>query len=197
MSPTRGLAAAALVLGSLAAVAGQPAPVARGKVDVTHLASMIVNEQDHVDAIDLAHWIRERKPGLRVVDVRSPEAFSDYRVPGAENIPLDALTQAGFAPTDTVVLYSGGGAHAAQAWVLLRALGVRQVFFLSGGLDEWIDDVMEPLLPDDATPEETAAFAAVAEISRYFGGTPHTGPRPSPEAVSGREAVARNKRRGC
>jgi len=197
VTTSRWLAATALVLGGLAAVAGPPSPAARGEVDVTRLASMIVHEEDHVDAIDLARWIRDRKRGLRVIDVRSPEEFEAYRVPTAENVPLDQLTDAGFAPTDTVVLYSGGGAHAAQAWVLLRALGLRQVFFLSGGLDEWIADVMEPLLPDDATEEEKAAFAPVADVSRYFGGTPHTGPRRAAEAAAGREAIARNKRRGC
>jgi rhodanese-related sulfurtransferase len=195
MTSPRTLAVAALLLGGLAAVAGRPVATVPGSVDVSRLASMIVREQDHVDAIDLARWIQDRRPGLRVVDVRAREDFETYRVPTAENIPLDELALAGFAPTDTVVLYSGGGAHAAQAWILLRALGVRHVYFLSGGLDEWIADVMEPLLPDDATPEELAAFQPIAEVSRYFGGTPRTGPRA--DAGTGGDGVTRMKRRGC
>ena len=197
MTMTRGLAAAALLLGGLAGIAGQPVATARGEIDVNHLASTIARELDHVEAIDLARWIRDGKQGLRVVDVRPPAQFENYRLPAAENIPLDKLGLAVFAPSDTVVLYSGGGAHAAQAWVLLRALGLRQVFFLSGGLDEWVNDVMRPLLPDDATPGEKAAFQSTAGISRYFGGTPRTGPRPAAGSTDGTDAAARLKRRGC
>jgi 3-mercaptopyruvate sulfurtransferase SseA len=50
----------------------------------------------------------------------------------------------GFAKDDTIVLISDGGAHAAQAWVFLRALGHEHVVFLRGGLGEWLDDVMNP-----------------------------------------------------
>jgi 3-mercaptopyruvate sulfurtransferase SseA len=42
------------------------------------------------------------------------------------------------------VLVSDGGAHAAQGWVFLRALGIAHVYFLRGGLGEWLDDVMNP-----------------------------------------------------
>jgi 3-mercaptopyruvate sulfurtransferase SseA len=109
----------------------------RGQVDVDALTSMIATERDHIDARDLAQWIKIRKPGLRVIDLRAAEAFSADHIPTAENLPLEKLGHAGFSPTDTVVLYSQGGAHAAQAWVLLRALGLHQVYFLSGGFDEW------------------------------------------------------------
>jgi rhodanese-related sulfurtransferase len=198
VTTNRALAATALVLGALAAAAGAPRPSTPGQIDVDELASMVVHEQDHVDAIDLAEWIRDQKPGLRVVDVRTESEFVEYHVPAAENIPIEALSRAHFAPNDTIVMYSQGGAHAAQAWVLLRALGYKQVFFLSGGLDEWAIDVMSPVLPDDATAAEQQAFARISEISRYFGGIPHTGPRPAPGAASPAASVlTKLKRRGC
>lgn len=199
INTNRSLAAIALVLGSFAAAAGTPSRSTRGQVDVDELASMVVHEQDHVDALDLAQWIREQKPGLRVVDVRTAADFAEYHLPSAENIPIEALSRATFAPADTIVMYSQGGAHAAQAWVLLRALGHKKVFFLSGGLDEWATDVMGPLLPDDASPAEKVAFERAAEISRYFGGHPHVGPRPAPGAASAAatEILTKLKRRGC
>jgi 3-mercaptopyruvate sulfurtransferase SseA len=197
MTTPQGLAVTALLLGGLAGVAGTPYASAHGQIDVSELASVIVHEQDHVDAIDLARWIKERKSGLRVVDVRSAAEFDNYRVPTAENVPLDRIGTAGFVPTETIVLYSGGGAHGAQAWVLLRALGLRRVFFLSGGLDEWVNDVMSPTLPDDATADEKAAFQATADISRYFGGVPRNGPRVPVGAARGTDALSRLKRRGC
>jgi rhodanese-related sulfurtransferase len=193
------LAFTALGLGALAAIAGSPLRSSRGQIDVDELAAMVVHEQDHVDAIDLAGWIKDRKAGLRVIDVRAPAEYDEYHVPSAENVPLEQFSRAGLKRDDTVVLYSGGGAHAAQGWVLLRALGLRQVYFLSGGLDEWATDVMAPVLPDDATPDERAAFQTTAEISRYFGGVPTVGPRVPAEARAGAGALVltRLKRRGC
>ena len=96
-----------------------------------------------------------------------------------------------------------GGAHAAQAWVLLRSRGVRNVFFLRGGLDEWMDEVMNPQLPRNAPPDERAEMDSVAALSRYFGGVPravdsltvrnadHDG------QPSWRQSIKRARGRGC
>jgi hypothetical protein len=95
------------------------------------------------------------------------------------------------------VLYSEGGAHAAQGWVLLRANGHRQVYFLRGGLLDWMDDVMSPALPADTSR------ARVAALSRYFGGVPRPGAVPLPTSspatptATAASAVSRIRRRGC
>jgi len=176
-------------------------PVPAGaSVDVEALARAVQREDDHVTAVELATWIKDRKPGLRVIDVRTAAEFDRYHVPTAERMALDALVTTAFKDDETVVLYSDGGAHAAQAWVFLRARGHRQVYFLRGGLADWLDEVMNPALSPDATPD---ARSRVVAISRYFGGTPHeetesdraakgTAPR-----ASTAEAIARIRRRGC
>lgn len=198
MTTNQSLGATALLLGVFAALAQTPRPAAIGTINVTELAGMVAREQDHVDAIDLARWIKDRKPGLRVIDVRPTAEFDDYHLPTAQNVPLEQLGTAGFTNTDTIVMYSRGGAHAAQAWVMLRALGLRQVYFLSGGLDEWIDDVLNPTLPEDATAEEKAAFAITAEIGQYFGGIARVAPRDSiGKTAKTSDAVTQLKRRGC
>ena len=109
-------------------------------IDVDALAKQVANEEDHVTALELAQWIKERKPGLRVVNVGRASA----RLPGAQSIPLESLTRTPFAPDETIVLVSDGGAHAAQTWVFLRALGHRNVFFLRGGIAEWNAEVLNP-----------------------------------------------------
>jgi len=129
------LAATAALLGLLAAFAGAPR-----SIDVDALAKQVANEEDHVTALELAQWIKDRKPGLRVINVGRASA----RLPGAEVIPLESVTRTQFAPTETIVLVSDGGAHAAQAWVFLRALGHRNVFFLRGGIAEWNAEVLNP-----------------------------------------------------
>jgi rhodanese-related sulfurtransferase len=226
------LAGTAILLGALAAIAGNPYPKEndvtalsrhpepprdqwlhsngerRGTpyeqagraadqmaVDIDRLATAVAHEEDHVTALELATWIRARKPGLRVIDLRSAAEFDEYHLPRAEPIPLESLTKTRFHPDETIVLISVGGAHAAQAWVFLEALGHRQVYFLRGGLQEWLEDVMNPALAADASPAEAQAFANVAELSRYFGGVPRVGVTPRKQET--KSSVVAIRRRGC
>ena len=187
----RALAVVAACGGVLAAFAGNPWPQhpelaiggrPLGAEVAAELAAEVIDEKDHVTALELAQWVKERKPGLRVLDLRTPAEFDEYHVPGATMIRLDTLVSTRFAPSETLVLVSDGGAHAAQGWVLLRAAGASNVYFLRGGIGEWIDDVMNPV---NAPPD-------VAALSRYFGGVPRKG-----EGPAQRNSVNEMKRRGC
>jgi rhodanese-related sulfurtransferase len=199
---------AALLLGVLAVFAGSPYRAARATVEVEGLALAVEQEEDHVTAIELGEWIRGRKAGLRIIDLRSAAEFETYHVPRAERIALESLATAPLRATDTIVLISGGGAH---AWVLLQALGFKQVYFLRGGLQEWIDDVMNPTILATASPRALAEFKRVGEISRYFGGVPRIVDKLEPRPANGEgantegdgpaspasEAAAAIRRRGC
>jgi rhodanese-related sulfurtransferase len=190
------LAGIAAALAVLAAVTGMPRATPSGAVDAALLAREIQHEDDHVTALELAQWIRERRPGLRVLDVRSDSEFTAYHVPSAERVPLDSLVAMKSSGSETLVLYSEGGAHAAQGWVLLKTLGFKRVYFLRGGLLEWMDDVMSPVV--------AAGDTTTGALSRYFGGTPRlvipgepAGRVEGPARGSSAGAVAKLRRRGC
>lgn len=201
----RALAASAFLGGALAMTAGSPYPARGGafaSADVAKLASAVSHEEDHITAVELAEWIRARKPGLRILDLRAAAEFATYHLPRAEQIPLESLVRTSFPADETLILISDGGAHAAQAWVFLRELGHANVYFLRGGLQEWMDDVMNPTLATSASPQEKAAFERTAALSRYFGGVPRI--VDAPGKANGREdrgvssSNARSiRRRGC
>jgi len=196
------LGAIALVLGALAVAAGSPARNA-GSLDVAQLAKTVEREEDHVTAIELARWIRDRKPDLRIIDIRDSADFESYHIPGAERFSLEDLSTRQFDPRETLVLYSGGGAHAAQGWVFLRARGLHEVFFLRGGLDEWLDEVINPQFPRDAPASDRGGMDSVAALSRYFDGSPRAVDSVTSRAgtddhhASWKEKVARKRGRGC
>lgn len=195
----RWMAGAAALAGALAPLAGSPYRRAAGAspapgLDVAGLAREVAEQEDHVSAVELATWIRARRPGLRVIDVRTASEYAAFHVPTAEHVPIEQLAAAQFGAGETVVLYSELGVHGGQAWVLLRALGHRRVVFLRGGLVEWLDDVMSPTIAADAPADAQARFAAVAELSRWFGGVPRR-IAAGDSAESAPEAAAR--RRGC
>ena len=189
---------AAAALAVLAAATGSSHPAARGVIDAAALARDIENEEDHVTALELADWIKDRKPGLRVIDIRSDSEFTVYHVPSAERRTLAEVARMAPSDGETLVLYSEGGAHAAQGWVLLRSLGFTHVYFLRGGLLEWMGEVMNPS-PGDTTGNRVAdsTRAHVSALSRYFDGVPRVGaPTPATEG-SAAQSVARLRRRGC
>ena len=136
----------ATVLGVTAAVTGSPYASDHAHVDIAALGRAVVHEEDHVTAVDLARWIRDRRTNLRLLDVRSRAEYDAYHIPTAEWVALDSVAETRLKRDETIVIYSEGGAHAAQAWVFLRALGFENVYFLRGGLLDWLDDVMSPTL---------------------------------------------------
>jgi len=177
----RALAIVAAAGGLLAVVAGSPYRAAQPAADVKRIAAAVAHEEDHVTALELAQWIRDRREGLRILDLRSDEEYEEYRLPRSERISIESLATASFPQSETLVLISGGGAHAAQGWVLLQARGYRNVYFLRGGVSEWLDEVMNPAKPSDLT--------------RYFGGTPRVGEPSQGDDVTA--AVTAMRRRGC
>jgi rhodanese-related sulfurtransferase len=160
----------------MAAIAGDPQPRRiRAQVDMAALAGVIEREEDHVTAIELAEWIRDRKRGLRVADIRTRDEFERYHIPSAELLALSDIPKVVPAEEETWVLYSEGGAHAAQAWMLMRAMGHERVYFLRGGVLDWAEDVMNPVLLPASTADARRQNERIAEVSRYFGGVPRTG----------------------
>lgn len=156
----------ALGLAALTAIAARPEPpLAR----------------DEVAASQLAEWLRARRPDLRVVDVRPMGASSRERLPGAE--PFEEFVAEASA---TVVVYGEDVLDAAPALPGRAA----QVLRLRGGVAAWNRDVLFPTIRRDAPPRQQRAFAARAQLSRYFGGSPRV-------LDPGAQADRPRSRRGC
>ena len=183
MTTNQKLAGAAGVLAVLALLAGNRTQ--SSNIDLAALARAVEREEDHVTALELAEMIRAQKPNLRVLDVRSAQAYEEYHVPRAQHVPLGRITEFARQPGEIVVLYSEGGIHAAQAWFFLKAMGVPEVYFLRGGLNEWLVDVMTPRQPVDARTRE---------LSEYFGGSPSSA---DPADSSLQDKIRRVKGRTC
>jgi rhodanese-related sulfurtransferase len=203
----RGLAIAAIIGGVLAVVAGSPTRATRGSVNVSELAWIVEHEEDHVTATELAKWIRDDKAGLRVIDIRPDSEFNDFHVPTARRVALSEIAQMSLDSAATYVLYSEGGTHAAQGWFLLKARGVENAYFLRGGLYEWLDQIMNPRVPNTMPQVERDSIRA---LTMWFGGKmqvvdPGSLTRPSlldgelsaPHAPDTREGIRKVRRRAC
>ena len=211
------LALVAVVLGAVA-IAATPYPGGRVTLDARELALVVSKEADHVEARELAAWIVESRADYRLVDLRAGAEFAQYHIPGAVNIPLAGLMDAGLGRQEKLVLYSDGGIHSAQAWMLLKAQGFPAVYMLKGGLEEWQEQVLFPALADNPTPDERARDEQRRVLSAFFGGQPRsasdlaagafpagsraglpTMPKvvPPPPVPGGAKPPAKKKKEGC
>ncbi len=185
------LALAAVALGAVALFAA-PYPGSKVTLDARELALVVGTEADHVEAPELAAWIIENRADYRLVDLRTEREFATYSIPTAVNIPVSVLPEAGLGRQEKIVLYSEGGIHSAQAWMLLKAQGYKSVYMLKGGLDEWKDLVVFPVVADNPTPAERARDERLKSISAFFGGQPRSAAAVAagPAAMPGMAAAA-------
>lgn len=66
-------------------------------------------------------------PGARVIDVRTPEEYAEGHLPGAENIPLDAIPRAHFEQGGRLFVYCYSGARSGRAVSFLKGKGLDAV----------------------------------------------------------------------
>ena len=113
---------------------------------------------------EVAHMIVSKDPSLVLIDVRAETDYEKYHLPGAINIPLSSLLEdqwKDYVNQDLRynVFYSNGTVNANQAWMLTRQLGYENNFVLQGGLNYWVETIINPTPPSSTSPDE--------EIARY------------------------------
>jgi rhodanese-related sulfurtransferase len=149
-----------------------------------------------ITTVQLAHWIKEKKEGLRVIDMRESKDFTTYHIPSAQQFTADVIAPS-TAPV-TLVLYSDTGSVSDRkfAEALLPEGSSSEVYVLRGGVNAWLHEIMLPRLPATPTAEQRQSYEERRELSQYFGGRAS-----AIEAESGREstaeAVRKLKRMGC
>jgi rhodanese-related sulfurtransferase len=115
------------------------------------IAKQIIGKEDHISAEELGHMIIDGDPDFIVIDVRRQEEYNNFHIEPSVNIPLEDLlkpeTLDEIDNDKLIILYSNGGTHAAQGWVLLQQLGFDNSTVLLGGLNYWVDVYTNPEPP--------------------------------------------------
>lgn len=78
-----------------------------------------------------------------LLDIRTPEEYSEARIDGSENIdfyePDFADRLAELDPDGTYVVYCRSGNRSGQALEIFRDLGFNEVYEIDGGIINWYD----------------------------------------------------------
>lgn len=111
------------------------------------------------------------------LDVRSESDYNLYHLADSINVPLERLAEVvpsllSEPPANTVFITIGNGeARATEAWRLLVASGVQNVYILEGGINNWIavfgskDPALQPVA--NAGVDQLAYLFPAALGSRY------------------------------
>jgi rhodanese-related sulfurtransferase len=80
---------------------------------------------------------------LQIIDVRSAEEFAEGHIPNATLIPLDELEQneSKLDKNKTYLMVCRSGNRSSQASDLLANKGYKNIYNLSGGMNEWTGEV--------------------------------------------------------
>lgn len=166
----RALAVLALVGGAFAVVAATP---------------RLPLGEDEISAPELAHWLRERREGVQLVDLRADPAAEDG-LPGAQQ----GGKGGGVTPGGIAVVYAERDVDRALLAAWRERSGRPAYRRLRGGLAAWQGEVLYPVLRAGASPLQRQQFSERAALSRYFGGTPR-------QLAPGEAPPPQRSRRGC
>jgi sulfur-carrier protein adenylyltransferase/sulfurtransferase len=134
------------------------------KLTAEQLLAEIRTGTQFVSPDEVADKIVQKDPSIQLIDVRNPREFDMFSLPGAVNIPLqDILSGNNFdllnQGTKMNIFYSNGSTEANEAWLLTRQLGYQNNYVLQGGLNYWMETILNPLTPGGVISND--------EIARY------------------------------
>lgn len=147
-----------------------------GQLAPEKLLQYIVQPSRFVSTDQVAKLMINGDPSLLLVDVRTSDEYEDYSLPGAINIPMENLLEEDNLsyfgnPGVKVVLYSNDDIFADQSWVLLKRLGFSDIYVMKGGLNTWMETIIDPVEPSaDAPADEHALYAFRKGAQMFFTG---------------------------
>ena len=121
--------------------------VVREEPGEVELLGLIATGRDHMEPEELADRLLAGEPGIRVVDIRSKREYQAFHIRGAVNVRLQELPGylAPFKNRDLIILYSNGMTHPAQARDSLARQGFTNVYFLTDGLQGFMERCLKPV----------------------------------------------------
>jgi rhodanese-related sulfurtransferase len=89
--------------------------------------------------VSVSEAAAKRDAGALIVDVREPNEWAEYHIPGATLIPLGTLADhLNELPRDKeIIVVCRSGNRSAQGRDILRSAGFKQVTSLTGGVTVW------------------------------------------------------------
>lgn len=127
-----------------------------------------VNRQPNfIGVVELAQKIRNRE-SMMLVDLRDQEAYQEFHIPAARNIPLNEVNENLFE--QPVIFYSGDDLLARQLWDDLPDSLRDHTIIVYGGIRHWYDYILYPTLPFGKEVTDAVLLDQIHELCEFYGG---------------------------
>ncbi|KEF39786.1 Rhodanese-related sulfurtransferase [Schinkia azotoformans MEV2011] len=83
--------------------------------------------------------------GITVVDVRTPQEYEEGHIPDAKLIPLQEIETRlnEFSEDEQYLIVCRSGNRSAQASEILVQNGMKQIYNMTGGMNEWTGEIVQ------------------------------------------------------
>ncbi len=137
---------AALALVALAAVTlvmGQPTSEDRWQAVEAESEARLDQRELQISSAEFLQYRDDKKIKIIPLDVRDERDYNLFHLRGAVHVPLDQVQakakELHFEPANTVfVTISNDEGEATEAWKILRAESVPNIYILEGGINAWL-----------------------------------------------------------
>ena len=166
-------AAGALVaLAAVAFVIGQPSNEDRWQTVAAASQAKLDQREVQIAPAELLKYMNDSKIKVIALDVRDESYYNQFHLRGALHVPLDRVQvkarELQFELANTVfVTMSNDEAGATEAWKILKAESLPNIYILEGGINSWLDayagdslgdaDRVSPRQPDQLAYKFNAA----------------------------------------
>ncbi len=166
---TVGLLCLGLMLALLPLSANRSFSVKPGK-----LLSEVIDEKNYFTADQVARFVVSEDSSVQIIDLRTPEEYKAFNIPGSINIPYNEILNndpAAFLNNGNVknIFYSNGEFDSNYAMVIAKGLHYSNVYVMKGGLNEWFSTVMNSNFTGDRiSARENALFETRTRARKLF-----------------------------
>ena len=124
-------------------VIGQPSNADRWELIEAEQLAMLDERTVQIEPAELLSVIEDNQIKTVLLDVREEKHFNQFHIHGATRLPPEEIVETSrelmFEPANTVfVTMSNDESGATEAWKMLKAESLPNVYILEGGVNNWI-----------------------------------------------------------
>ena len=141
---TKPAAGSLVAMAAVALVIGQPSNEDRWQAVAAESQTLLDQRKVQIAPAELLKYMNDSKIKVIPLDVREERYYNQFHLRGAVHLPLEKVQEkAGelqFELANTVfVTISNDEAGATEAWKVLKAESVPNIYILEGGINAWLD----------------------------------------------------------
>lgn len=197
-----GAAGGIIVMAGVVLVVGQPTNLDKWNAISKTQETRITDRAIYIEQGEILHLMEDAKLTVQVIDVRSESDYNLFHVLDAIHVPMDEVLSYAdtmiSAPENTVFfLMSNDEAQATEAWKILIAESVPNLYVVEGGVNHWIETFSDKTFVDAYQLPQHADDALAYSFASALGARyPASDPNPDVFELEYTEKVELQVKRG-